>query len=105
MRICELVRGVNPKLIRGTMGHRRYQGHLRNRATVEYREMLATEIVPCHECGERATIPDHHPPVSSFPHPSMWEGILLPHCKRCSSRQGAKQRWARSRKPINTREW
>jgi len=88
------------------MAHRRYQGHLRGREINAYREWLRTEIIVCHECGiNRATIPDHDPPVSTFPHPSLWSGRYLPHCRKCADRQGAMMRWQRAKTPSPTREW
>jgi hypothetical protein len=45
--------------------------------------------LPCHECGAPATVADHHPPLSTFAHPDLWTGVLLPHCRTCSNRQGA----------------
>lgn len=40
-------------------------------------------------CTGRGTTVEHDPPLSTFPHPDLWQGQLLPACKPCQSRQGA----------------
>ena len=47
----------------------------------------------CWMCGTygRMTV-DHDPPLSSFPHPTQWQGVYRPACKPCQDRQGAQIR-------------
>ena len=46
----------------------------------------------CVWCGAPASVADHQPPLSMFPHPSLWEGVLVSSCVTCSAKQGAQVR-------------
>lgn len=79
------------------------------RRTAAYRRTAAAlRGLPCLECGNPATHTDHQPPLSTFPHPNLWQGTLLPHCATCSANQGAAiaaQLRAATRTPKPTRNW
>ena len=75
----------------------------RSAAYLRARERLLG--APCWECGAPATIADHQPPLSAFPTPEQWEGVLLPHCRRCSGRQGARLKPGQRAVRTQSREW
>lgn len=52
-----------------------------------------------------ATTADHVPPLSSFKHPELWQGELVPACKPCNSRLGAQIVNNRRRKIQGSRKW
>lgn len=39
-------------------------------------------------CTGQGTTVDHHPPLSTVAHPSLWRGEWRPACQPCQSRQG-----------------
>jgi len=84
----------------------RYQKHLDDPAYKAYRKWLKENEIQCWEldCVNRAFTPDHCPPISEFPDPSLWVGTFKPHCRYHSNRQGAMQRWKRHN-PPKSREW
>jgi hypothetical protein len=47
-------------------------------------------------CTGKGTTVEHDPPLSSFPHWSLWRGRYRPACKPCQDRQGAAIRNAAS---------
>ncbi len=56
---------------------------------------------PCHfGCGQPGTTVDHQPPLSTAPTPDQWQGVLLPACRRCQSRQGGLIRQAKRRRAV-----
>lgn len=73
------------------------------RVSAEYR----TGNYPCHYgCGRPGLTVDHIPPLSEFPHHTMWQGKYLPACPTCQSRQGA--RITNERKGVarpTSRQW
>lgn len=52
-----------------------------------------------------ANTADHVPPLSSFAHPELWSGKLVPACLSCNSRLGAKISNDRRRKIKGSRKW
>lgn len=77
------------------MAHRWYN----ERAYQEYKQSLAATVVTCWRpgCTNRATSPDHDPPISSHTHTAV--GVccqLRPACMDHQRKQGAAIRNARS---------
>ena len=69
------------------------------------KELLASRPL-CYWCKEKpATTADHEPPLSAFPDPSLWRGVLLPACLSCNSSRGAKFGNARRKLPRRSRNW
>lgn len=64
------------------------------RRSSAYRRVAAefkTGAYPCWICGERpGTTVDHQPPLSAFPHHTLWQGVYKPACKPCQDSQGGK---------------
>lgn len=73
------------------------------RVSAEFR----TGQYPCHICGVRpGTTVDHDPPLSTFKHWTLWQGVYRPACRTCQGVQGARianERQGRSR-PAS-RQW
>jgi 5-methylcytosine-specific restriction endonuclease McrA len=70
------------------------------------RRSLLADGPMCVYCKvKRADTADHVPPLSSFPAPELWQGDLVPCCKGCNSRMGAKIVNDRRRKHKRSREW
>ena len=68
-------------------------------------ELLASGPM-CVYCRVKpATTADHVPPLSSFAHPELWSGELIPACLPCNSRMGAKISNDRRRKIKRSRKW
>jgi hypothetical protein len=71
-----------------------------------FRAYLRQNLVLCHEdgCYRRATIPDHQPPLSTFPDFALWHGRLLPQCAYHSVRQRGLVAHGKV-KPLPSRSW
>ena len=74
--------------------------HYNERHYVWFRDVyLKANVIPCwHDgCENRATSPDHYPPISAHTHVAG-SGCcrLKPACKGCQDRQGAAIRNAKS---------
>ena len=57
------------------------------------------------KCHRRGTVPDHYPPLATFPDPSLWHGELLPMCRMHSTKQGGMQNKNRAYLPLPSRSW
>ena len=72
----------------------------------EARKVLLASGPMCVYCRVKAAdTADHVPPLSSAPCPELWAGQLVPACKSCNSRLGAKIVNDRRRKVKRSREW
>lgn len=71
-----------------------------------FKAWLAGNLVLCwvDGCYRRATIPDHQPPLASFPDPTFWHGELKPICAYHSCRQRGQARHGRFLM-ASTRQW
>lgn len=59
--------------------------------TKEYKAAcISLAGLPCWKCGRPSDSVDHDPPLSSFPHSSLWVGRLMPACRPCNFADGAR---------------
>ena len=82
---------------------------MRNGYSHEYqqaRKVLLESNPICVYCRVKvADTADHVPPLDSAPAPELWAGDLVPACKSCNSRLGAKITNDRRRGIRKSREW